>query len=41
MKVLDFVPAKVTSGRRVDGSMTREGEMLGAPDSGRCTRAVQ
>jgi len=41
VKVLDFVLSKVTSGRRVDGSLTREGEMLGTPDSGHCTRGVQ
>jgi hypothetical protein len=39
--MLDFVLAKVTSGRRVDGSLTREGEMLGAPDSGHRTRELQ
>jgi hypothetical protein len=37
VKVLGFVLAKVMSGRSVDGSLTHEGEILGAPDSGHCT----
>jgi hypothetical protein len=41
VKVLDFVLAKVTSGRRFDGSQTRDADMLGARDSPYRTRAVQ
>jgi serine/threonine protein kinase len=32
VKVLDFGLAKVTSEGRIDGSLTREGQMLGTPD---------